>query len=98
MVDPEKDPPPLITTLTPSPINPKEIWNQHYNIETENNLAQLEEAAIEYQVQRENDAAADKNDELWKGNNSDDDSICGPNVRRVISQEKEKEQQTKKEQ
>jgi hypothetical protein len=80
MVDPEKDPPPLITTLTPSPINPKEIWNQHYNIETENNLAQLEQAAIEYQVQRENDAAADKNDELWKGNNSDDDSICGPNV------------------
>ena len=39
MIDPDRDPPPLITTLTPSPINPKEIWNEHYNIDTENNLA-----------------------------------------------------------
>ena len=77
MVDPDKDPPPLITTLTPSPINPKEIWNQHYNIDTENNLAQLEAAAMEYQIQRESDAAVDKNDELWQGNNSDDESIFG---------------------
>jgi len=80
MVDPDRDPPPLITTLTPSPINPKEIWNEHYNIDTENNLAQLEAAAMEYQVQRENGASADKNDELWKkGDNSDDESIYGAN-------------------
>jgi hypothetical protein len=80
MVDPNSDPPPLISTLTPSPINPKKIWNEHYNIDTENNLAQLEEAAMEYQVQRENGASADKNDELWKGDNSDDESLLGANV------------------
>ena len=80
MVDPNSDPPPLISTLTPSPINPKKIWNEHYNIDTENNLAQLEEAAMEYQVQKENGASADKNDELWKGDNSDDESLLGANV------------------
>ena len=80
MVDLNSDPPPLISTLTPSPINPKEMWNEHYNTDTGNNLAQLEEAAMEYQVQRENGASADKNDELWKGDNSDDESLLGANV------------------
>jgi len=95
MVDPDRDPPPLITTLTPSPINPKDIWNQHYSIETENNLEQLEAAAMEYQVQREDDAAADKNDELWKGNNSDDDSVDGAN-NELSAKKKKKSSKAKK--
>jgi hypothetical protein len=97
MVDPDRDPPPLITTLTPSPINPKEIWNEHYNIDTENNLAQLEAAAMEYQVQRENGASADKNDELWKkGDNSDDESIYGANVDESSAKKKTKSSKAKK--
>ena len=97
MVDPDRDPPPLITTLTPSPINPKEIWNEHYNIDTENNLAQLEAAAMEYQVQRENGASADKNDELWKkGDNSDDESLYGGNVDGSSAKKKTKSSKAKK--
>ena len=53
MVNPEVTPPPLITTVKPLPINPKQLWEQSKSPDLERNLLEVETSAIEYLTARE---------------------------------------------
>ena len=53
MVNPELPPPPLITTVKPLPINPKQLWEQDKSPDLERNLLEVETSAMEYVTARE---------------------------------------------
>ena len=53
MVNPEVTPPPLITTVKPLPINPKQLLEQGKSPDLERNLLEVETSAIEYLTARE---------------------------------------------
>ena len=83
MVNPEMPPPPLITTIKPVPINPKQIWERDRSPDLERNLLEVEASAIEYLTAREE---KQPEQEVYDGPlaDSESESIFGEIARKVV--------------
>ena len=77
MVNPDAQPPALITTVKPVPINPKEIWEAEKSPDLERNLVEVETSAMEYLTAREEKEQVREVDKALMDSDSENESIFG---------------------
>lgn len=83
MVNPDAPPPPLITTVKPLPINPKQMWEEEKSPDLERNLLEVETSAIEYLTAREEKEQEKGTDRAHADSDSENESIFGEIARKV---------------